>query len=239
MPNLKTLRLLLLLKLGVVTILIVCVAGFASIFGSEEAMSLECPTVKVTCPKTRRDDEDVKFGVKLQTTSGNGAPSYKWTLSAGSIKDQEDERRQSVIMVDAHGVGGGKIIGTVTVNNVGPNCNVTDYCETKITGIAQPNSPPTISGIGASPSTIVICPTDPNRSDPTTIQLTVSASDPDNDKLSYFWSVTGGRRVGEGSSVRWDLGGLQPGEYTAKIVVSDSKGIQATAFTKVTVDTCK
>ena len=53
------------------------------------------------------------------------------------------------------------------------------------------------------------------------MDLTAAYSDPENDPLTYTWSVTGGTLSGEGRSVSWDLGTLSPGTYTATVSVSD------------------
>jgi len=50
--------------------------------------------------------------------------------------------------------------------------------------------------------------------------LTVSASDPDGDALSYVWSSTAGTLSGTGTSVYW-LAPSTPGVYTVSCVVSD------------------
>lgn len=238
MRNPTPLPKLLSLKLGLITILIVCVAAFASISSSEDATSQQCPTVTVSCSKERRENQEVKFEARLRNAPADLTPSYKWTVSAGSITNQRDDKRKSVITVDARGVAGGDITATVIVNNVGSNCNPTDDCETHITGTRLPNAPPTVAGMGASPSSIVICPKDPSRSDSTTIQLSVSAFDPDNDELTYTWEVTGGRIVGSGRSVKWELAGVEVGTYTATVTVSDGRN-KATASTTVTITTCK
>ncbi len=51
-------------------------------------------------------------------------------------------------------------------------------------------------------------------------RLTVSASDPDGDSLSYVWSSTAGTLSGTGTSVYW-LAPSTPGVYTVSCVVSD------------------
>lgn len=106
-----------------------------------------------------------------------------------------------------------------------------------------PNQPPTVS-ISASTATINLpCPEGgtsetciPSAS--REVQLTATATDPDNDTLLYTWSVTGGRISGEGRAVNWDLSGVNPGTYTASVEVNDGNQHTANASTTVSVVVC-
>ena len=52
------------------------------------------------------------------------------------------------------------------------------------------------------------------------VNLTVTASDSENDPLSYTWDATGGTISGTGTQVSWQSPGA-PGNYTVSIEVSD------------------
>jgi|SRR6185436_2943092 hypothetical protein len=54
--------------------------------------------------------------------------------------------------------------------------------------------------------------------------LNVEARDPDGDRLIYRYEVSGGRIVGAGPSVVWNLEDLPDGEFTATVFASDKKG---------------
>ena len=56
-------------------------------------------------------------------------------------------------------------------------------------------------------------------------QLTVSASDADNDTLTYTWSATGGTLSGTGNTRTWNAP-LEAGTYTVSVTVSDGRGGQ-------------
>jgi hypothetical protein len=60
--------------------------------------------------------------------------------------------------------------------------------------------------------------------DNTTITVNATAVDAENDVLTYNYTVSGGRIVGTGSSVQWDVSGLQPGTYTITAGVDDGCG---------------
>lgn len=76
---------------------------------------------------------------------------------------------------------------------------------------------------------------DPNRN----IGVTTHASDPENDVLTYNYTVSGGRVVGTGANVQWDLSGAQVGTYTITTGVDDGCGICGKTDTKtVRIEEC-
>jgi len=108
-----------------------------------------------------------------------------------------------------------------------------------------PNNPPT-TAVSASPSRVVLAancgpneiPSEGCTATGTQVQLAANATDPDGDTLLYTWSTTGGRIVGDGANVSWDLSGVQPGTYTASVEVDDGCGCIAFSSTTVTVESC-
>ena len=71
-----------------------------------------------------------------------------------------------------------------------------------------------------------------------TVSLSVTASDPENDPVTYQYSITGGEIIGDGSSVSWKLGKQPFGHYTATVKVKDDKGGEATSTLQVVVEGC-
>jgi hypothetical protein len=65
--------------------------------------------------------------------------------------------------------------------------------------------------------------------------ITTKAIDPDGDSLKYQYFVTGGRIIGEGARVSWNLTGIDPGYYEVKAQVGDQRGGVASKATKVSV----
>lgn len=49
--------------------------------------------------------------------------------------------------------------------------------------------------------------------------------DPENDVLTFQYKVSGGKIVGQGANVVWDLTGLTPGTYTIMAGVNDGVGV--------------
>ncbi len=66
--------------------------------------------------------------------------------------------------------------------------------------------------------------------------ITATASDPDNDPLTYTWTATGGRVDGTGSTVRWLSAGTAAGTNTVTLRVDDGKGGAASCTTDVRVE---
>lgn len=75
--------------------------------------------------------------------------------------------------------------------------------------------------------------------DSSSISVATSASDPENDVLTYNYTVSGGRIVGTGANVSWDVGGLAPGTYTITAGVDDGCGLCGKTQTQtITVVAC-
>lgn len=75
--------------------------------------------------------------------------------------------------------------------------------------------------------------------DSTSINVTTTAVDPENDVLTYNYTVSGGRIVGSGATVSWDLSGVQPGTYTITAGVDDGCGICGQTQTQtITIAEC-
>jgi len=69
------------------------------------------------------------------------------------------------------------------------------------------------------------------------VALTSIAKDFNKQPL-YAYTVAGGRVVGEGSKVNWDLSGVAPGFYTATVEVQDNKKHRALSSVIVKIMNC-
>ncbi len=113
---------------------------------------------------------------------------------------------------------------TEVINKPADVTNV-DLSETTVTGKCPP---------GERPRPGSTCSTDQE------VNVTTTAVDPENDVLTYSYTVSGGRIVGQGANVSWDLTGAQPGTYTITAGVDDSCGICGKTVTKtIVVATCE
>jgi hypothetical protein len=64
------------------------------------------------------------------------------------------------------------------------------------------------------------------------LEITTSAVDTYNDTLIYDYTITGGRIIGTGSKVFWDLSDAAPGRYLITAGVDDGCGVCGTTETK-------
>lgn len=67
------------------------------------------------------------------------------------------------------------------------------------------------------------------------ISVKTIARDPDNDVLTYVYTVSGGSIVGQGANVVWDLTGVGAGTYTITTGVDDGMGVVGTTKTQTIV----
>ncbi len=106
------------------------------------------------------------------------------------------------------------------------------------------NQAPNINSVTLSQTTLTIgCPpgqvSESGCTDNKTINVSTSASDPENDVLTYNYTVSGGRVVGSGANVQWDLSNATPGTYTITTGVDDGCGVCGKTNTQtVTVKEC-
>jgi outer membrane protein OmpA-like peptidoglycan-associated protein/opacity protein-like surface antigen len=148
--------------------------------------------------------------------AGNDPLTYSWTTSDGVV-----EGAGPVVRWNSSGVAVGPRMVRVRVDN---GRGGTAECSAEIRVEPQPNRPPTMS-----------CSADSNSvSVGDSVQITATASDPDNDPLTYTWDSTGGRLTGSGPSVRLDTSGLRPHGYMVNGHVNDGRG--GTADCSVNVD---
>lgn len=109
------------------------------------------------------------------------------------------------------------------------------------TGRAQRNRAPTIHTFIPSVSVVNICPVHSVvacSGSGAIVTLVVQASDPDRDQLKYKYSVTAGVIAGTGEIASWDLAKVPPGFQTAKVDVTDQRGLKPSTTAQVEIVVC-
>ena len=148
----------------------------------------------------------------------NDPLTYKWSATGGAIEGTGPEVRWN-----SNGVKEGSYTVTVTADDArGGTASAT----TNLAVEQKPNTPPTVASCAADPSTITVGQSS---------TVTTTASDADNDQLTYSYTTSGGRVTGSGASVQFDSTGAAPGVYTVTCHVSDGRGGENSANTQVTV----
>ncbi len=64
------------------------------------------------------------------------------------------------------------------------------------------------------------------------VAVSTTGIDPENDVLTYFYKVSGGKIIGQGAKVIWDLSGVKAGTYTITAAVNDGCGLCGKYITK-------
>jgi outer membrane protein OmpA-like peptidoglycan-associated protein len=177
------------------------------------------PTVTVTPdpPKVFVGSSD-SIALKAVANDPDGDTlNYKWSATGGGIEGTGAEVRWN-----SKDVKEGTYTATVTVDD-GRGGTASASADMRVE--AKPNTPPTIS-CAANPATITVG----QRS-----SIAATASDADNDTLTYSYKASGGRVSGSGANVQFDSTGVAPGSYTITCHVSDGRGGETDATTQVAV----
>ncbi|HLJ87246.1 MAG TPA: PKD domain-containing protein [Candidatus Angelobacter sp.] len=146
----------------------------------------------------------------------NGPLTYAWSATGGKVDGTGADAQWN-----SAGVAQG--VYTVTAKVEGRGGAVT--CSADVHVDPRPNRPPTVS-----------CAADRNSvTVGEKVNITATASDPDNDPLTYSWQSTGGHVAGTGANVQLDTTGAAPGNYTVSGHVDDGRGGSADCTANVEV----
>jgi outer membrane protein OmpA-like peptidoglycan-associated protein len=139
--------------------------------------------------------------------------AYAWTASGGKISGTGD-----TAAFDATGLAPGKYTVTVTISDKKHQSS----CSSDVI-VRKRNHPPTVT---CEPAVTV--------AQGESVTLNASASDPDNDPLTYSWDIDGDRLAAAGPQITFGSEGRKPATYNAGVSVSDGEATMACS-TKVTV----
>jgi outer membrane protein OmpA-like peptidoglycan-associated protein/opacity protein-like surface antigen len=136
----------------------------------------------------------------------NDPLTYSWTTNGGAVEGSGPQVRWN---------SSGVTVGTYTAKvRVSDGRGGTADCSADIRVEPRPNRPPTIS---CSADRNSVLPGEP-------VQITATASDPDDDPLTYSWNSSGGEVRGTGASAKFDTTGLKAGRYSVTGHVDDGRG---------------
>lgn len=86
--------------------------------------------------------------------------------------------------------------------------------------------------VSANVVNLTLSVTEIGASSSRTISVTTDATDPENDVLTYGYTISAGQIRGQGAKVIWDLTGVAPGTYTITAGVDDGCGFCGSTVTK-------
>ncbi|HKM66801.1 MAG TPA: OmpA family protein [Candidatus Acidoferrum sp.] len=148
----------------------------------------------------------------------NDPLTYTWSATGGAVDGTGSQVRWNPA---------GVALGAYTITaNVSDGRGGTVSCSAEVRVDPRPNRPPVIS-CSASPTSL-----QPGGK----VHVTATASDPDNDPLTFSWESSGGQVAGSGSEVDLDTTGLAPSSYTVTGHVSDGRGGAAACRASFTVE---
>jgi hypothetical protein len=97
----------------------------------------DCPVVSVSCLDTVRVGEPLTFTASIVGADPESRPTFKWTVSAGTIQSGQDT---SSIVVDTTGAPyNSTLTATVDVTGLPEPCDSSASCSTGLVGIRDPH----------------------------------------------------------------------------------------------------
>src|SRR5216683_2797993 len=156
--------------------------------------------------------------VHVTANSPDSLPlTYSYTATGGAVEGTGPDARWN---------SSGVSLGSYTVNaKVDDRKGGTASCSADIRVEERPHHPPT-AAVSANPASI-------KAGERSTI--TCNGSSPDNLPLTYNYSASGGQVTGSGPQAQFDSSGVQPGTYSVKCEVTDSRGDKADSSANIEV----
>ena len=145
--------------------------------------------------------------VRVTANSPDSLPlTYSYTATGGAVEGTGPDARWN-----SSGVNPGSYTITAKVDD-GKGGSAS--CTADVRVEERPHHPPTVS-VSANPTTIKVG----EKS-----AISCNATSPDNLPLTYSYSASGGQITGNGPQAQFDSTGVQPGTYSSKCEVTDSRG---------------
>ncbi len=166
----------------------------------------QAPTIRCE-PSSVTVTEGGSTTLRAQASDPNGDDlTYAWTVDGQSVPNNSPE-----FVFGSQGRSVGAHTVRVTVTDVD---GMSASCEFRVTIDRRPNSDPSCS--------LSLNPTEVYSGEPVT--ATATASDAENDPLTYSWTVDGQPQSGSGSTLQVTTGGMAGGAHTVAVTVRDDRG---------------
>jgi outer membrane protein OmpA-like peptidoglycan-associated protein len=196
-------------------------SGVIMAFGGEPAVP---PTAACSAqPSEVMVGEPVTVTATPSNFNPKHALSYDWSSNAGKVSGKD-----TTATIDTNGIAGGNYTATAKITDAKVKNNGMASCSASFTVKEPPKNPPTMN-CTANPSSAqaggaisVIC----TCTSPDSVPVTVAS-----------WSATAGSVSGNASTATLDTTGAAPGQITVSAVCTDTRGLNTSANTMVTVET--
>jgi hypothetical protein len=148
--------------------------------------------------------------------------NYAWTGTGGKVTGKDN-----TASIDTNGVAGGSYIVTAHITDPKKKTGGDATCTASYTVKEPPKNPPTMS-CSASPASL-------QAGGSSTI--TCSCTSPDNVPVTVAnWTASSGNVSGTGNTATLNTAGASPGPITVSATCTDSRGLNSSASTQVTVE---
>lgn len=164
------------------------------------------PTIQCQ-PGTASVTEGQSVTLRAQASDpNNDALNFTWTIDGQSVSNNRPDLEFGTV---------GRSVGRHTVKVTATDVDgMTADCSFEVTVNRRPNRNPTV--------TLTLDKTEVFAGD--TVMATAQASDPDNDPLTYTWSVDGQSRSETGSEIQINTSGMAGGSHSVSVTVRDDRG---------------
>lgn len=164
--------------------------------------------------------------VTVNVNAQNFNPKHTLAYSYSATQGVKVDGTAATARVDTAGLSPGQYTVNATVTDARMKKNGTVQCSAQFTINEPPKNPPTIS-CTAEPTTV-------RAGD--AVNITSTATNPDNRPLTYTYQASAGRITGNGTTATLDTAGAPAGPITVNCTVSDDRGLTATNSTTATVE---
>ncbi|MCH8321024.1 MAG: OmpA family protein [Acidobacteria bacterium] len=148
--------------------------------------------------------------IQVRASDPNNDPlTYSWTVDGRAVTNNQSSFEFGTInrTVGNHRVG-------VTVRDID---GLTANCEFRVTIDPRPNTAPSVA--------LTLDKTDVYADD--TVGANAQASDPENDPMTYAWTLDSQRRPESSSRIQINTRGLAGGRHSVVVTVEDDRGASA------------
>ena len=172
------------------------------------------------------DDDPLVYVYKVSggRIVGNGS-NVQWDLSEAKAGTYTI----TAGVDDGCGVCGKTVSKTVTIDECSPPVPI--YCPPPVISVSDEN-------VGI-PCAAGITTADNDCDNVSKIDVQISAVHPDGKKLTFQYSTSGGKVIGDDSTPVWDLTGLSPGTYDLKVIATGPDNYRVESVKTITIRYCE